>query len=412
MPEYLAPAVYLEEVSFRQKTIEGVSTSTTGFVGATRFGPITGEPPLLTSYQEFERIYGGLSQLVFADSAEERSHNYTAQAARQFFAEGGKRLYVTRTYAATAGADGIATFSTEGSPTIFQLRARYPGEYGNLQVTFRFSLGDNVLRDEPLDPEESIAARVSPLVNSYGVLRGARRYDVVLADGPNVTGSGSPSQPTAYWVDRDFDSALRVDTYSLRRDGVSPDTRILVSQLSEAAGDHVRVLRVTVLVTPNGRFEDEQSWVNLSLHPDARDSLSVVFDPVPTQRSTQLFVPIIFDRLGLVDGAAIADAMLQQENRVSNPTSTQTVLDGLLSGSLRDAVRSFQVQLEGGTDGDVPGPTEYEGDTDPNTDLKSGLQSFTDLEEISILAAPGSTYQYGTANDAQNALATDRKSVV
>ena len=36
MPEYLAPGVYVEEVSFRSKSIEGVPTSTTGFAGMTR----------------------------------------------------------------------------------------------------------------------------------------------------------------------------------------------------------------------------------------------------------------------------------------------------------------------------------------------------------------------------------------
>ena len=30
MPEYLAPGVFVEETSFRAKTIEGVSTTTTG----------------------------------------------------------------------------------------------------------------------------------------------------------------------------------------------------------------------------------------------------------------------------------------------------------------------------------------------------------------------------------------------
>ena len=49
MPEYLAPGVYVEEVSFRSKSIEGVSTTTTGFVGPTRYGPIDDEPELLTS---------------------------------------------------------------------------------------------------------------------------------------------------------------------------------------------------------------------------------------------------------------------------------------------------------------------------------------------------------------------------
>lgn len=32
MPEYLAPGVFVEETSFRQKSIEGVSTSTTALL--------------------------------------------------------------------------------------------------------------------------------------------------------------------------------------------------------------------------------------------------------------------------------------------------------------------------------------------------------------------------------------------
>ena len=57
MPEYLAPGVYVEEVSFRSKSIEGVPTSTTGFAGMTRYGPVqysggprTTEPRLITSF--------------------------------------------------------------------------------------------------------------------------------------------------------------------------------------------------------------------------------------------------------------------------------------------------------------------------------------------------------------------------
>ena len=38
MPEYLAPGVYVEEVSFRSKAIEGVSTTTTGFIGPAQTG--------------------------------------------------------------------------------------------------------------------------------------------------------------------------------------------------------------------------------------------------------------------------------------------------------------------------------------------------------------------------------------
>ena len=60
MPEYLAPGVFVEEVSFRAKSIEGVSTSTTAFAGPTRRGPLTGVPEVLTSFADFERLYGGM----------------------------------------------------------------------------------------------------------------------------------------------------------------------------------------------------------------------------------------------------------------------------------------------------------------------------------------------------------------
>ena len=96
MPEYLAPGVYVEETSFRPKSIEGVSTSTAGFVGPTRYGPETGEPPLLTSFADFERIYGGLEDLDFeapsGESAPE-GRNYLAYGVRAFFEEGGQRCY-------------------------------------------------------------------------------------------------------------------------------------------------------------------------------------------------------------------------------------------------------------------------------------------------------------------------------
>jgi uncharacterized protein len=91
MPEYLAPGVYIEEVSFRAKTIEGVSTSTAGFVGPARYGPTSGEPELLTSFADFERIYGGLDPLDYGA-------NYLAHGVRAFFEEGGRRIYVARIF--------------------------------------------------------------------------------------------------------------------------------------------------------------------------------------------------------------------------------------------------------------------------------------------------------------------------
>jgi uncharacterized protein len=156
MPEYLAPGVYVEEVSFRSKSIEGVPTSTTGFAGMTRFGPVwyaggptSSEPRLITSFTEFERVYGGLEPMRIAPAmgdVEEERPPYLAHAARAFFLNGGKRLYVSRVVAertAAAGTTptllqrlGVATRSVAvgGGFPVANWHARWPGAFGNVQV--------------------------------------------------------------------------------------------------------------------------------------------------------------------------------------------------------------------------------------------------------------------------------------
>src|SRR5262245_55360357 len=106
MPEYLAPGVYVEEVSYRAKSIEGVSTTTTGFIGPTRYGPVEDEPDILTSLGEFERVYGDRGQLVYDGRAMD---NFVWHAVRAFFEQGGRRLYVKRVFRPDGTSDGQAS---------------------------------------------------------------------------------------------------------------------------------------------------------------------------------------------------------------------------------------------------------------------------------------------------------------
>src|ERR1041385_5675359 len=140
MPEYLAPGVYVEEVSFRSKSIEGVPTSTTGFAGMTRYGPVrypdgpsSCEPRLITSFTEFESVYGGLRVLHTPTIADERL-SYVAHAARAFFMNGGTRLYVSRVFAPRGNDWGVASLSIAVSGTTATWRARWPGEMGNAWI--------------------------------------------------------------------------------------------------------------------------------------------------------------------------------------------------------------------------------------------------------------------------------------
>jgi phage tail sheath protein FI len=90
MPEYLAPGVYVEEIEIGAKPIEGVSTSTVGMVGMAEKGPLN-KPTLVTSFADFERIFGGfLPENPWGNAC------FLAYAAAGFFRNGGQRLYVCR----------------------------------------------------------------------------------------------------------------------------------------------------------------------------------------------------------------------------------------------------------------------------------------------------------------------------
>ncbi|MDO8449483.1 MAG: phage tail sheath family protein [Rhodoferax sp.] len=115
MSEYLAPGVYVEETSVRPKSIEGVATSTCAFVGPTSKGPVGVAPELLTSFTDYERIYGGVDDLAFdSDTKALHQRNYIAHAARAFFENGGQRLYVVRVVTGfTGSAEGAVPDANE-----------------------------------------------------------------------------------------------------------------------------------------------------------------------------------------------------------------------------------------------------------------------------------------------------------
>ncbi len=93
MPEYLSPGVYVEEVDTGNKPIEGVATSTVGFLGISERGPVT--PTLVTSFSEYRRVFGSYLREGAAD-------RYLTYAAEGFFQNGGKRCFVNRVTAADA----------------------------------------------------------------------------------------------------------------------------------------------------------------------------------------------------------------------------------------------------------------------------------------------------------------------
>jgi phage tail sheath protein FI len=65
---YTFPGIYIEEVPSGIRTIAGVSTTDTGFIDFFQRGPVN-EPIRITSFGDFERIFGGLDRRSAASYA-------------------------------------------------------------------------------------------------------------------------------------------------------------------------------------------------------------------------------------------------------------------------------------------------------------------------------------------------------
>ncbi|MGW5347701.1 phage tail sheath subtilisin-like domain-containing protein [Streptomyces sp. HUAS TT3] len=180
MPEYLTPGVYVEETSFRSRSIEGVPTSTFGMAGRTEYGPVPyalpggpavlPAPVLVTGFTEYERAFGGL-RIGDEDCP-------LALAARAFFANGGRRLYVSRVFrfprTAAGAIDVPRAFASlalpaQGTP-LLRWRARWPGSAGaRIGVAVTFRRGKNILVTGPggtprlTGVQEGAAVEVVPL---------------------------------------------------------------------------------------------------------------------------------------------------------------------------------------------------------------------------------------------------------
>jgi len=102
--QYLSPGVYVQEVDSGTQPIEGVSTSTAGFVGMTVRGPMSGPPVPVTSFAEYTRNFGGF----IPDSSTFHDYRYLPYAVKGFFDNQGLIAYIARVpgTGATAAGDG------------------------------------------------------------------------------------------------------------------------------------------------------------------------------------------------------------------------------------------------------------------------------------------------------------------
>jgi len=119
MPAALTyPGVYIQEVPSGVRTLTGVATSITAFVGRAAAGPIN-DPVMLTGFADYERRFGGL------DAASPMSY-----AVRDFYLNGGSQALAVRVAPADARAATL-TLPGSGLPADdLVLEASSPGSWG------------------------------------------------------------------------------------------------------------------------------------------------------------------------------------------------------------------------------------------------------------------------------------------
>jgi phage tail sheath protein FI len=125
MPAALTyPGVYIEEIPSGVRTITGVATSITAFIGRASRGP-TNDPVTINSFGDFERIFGGLwleNQLGFA--------------VRDFYLNGGSQAIIVRLYHADEGENAKASKARLTAGGAVKLEAAYEGAWGgNLRAS-------------------------------------------------------------------------------------------------------------------------------------------------------------------------------------------------------------------------------------------------------------------------------------
>jgi phage tail sheath protein FI len=108
------PGVYIEEIQSGVRTIVGVSTSITAFLGGASMGP-TDSAVTVLSWSDFARRFGDL------DVGYPMTY-----AVRDFFLNGGSQAVIIRLYAAPAGG-GTALLPAD----TLQLQAASPGSWGD-----------------------------------------------------------------------------------------------------------------------------------------------------------------------------------------------------------------------------------------------------------------------------------------
>ncbi len=400
MAEYLSPGVYVEEFDSGASPMEGVGTSTAGFVGLAQKGPVEGVPQLVTNFSDFRRIYGGyLSANEFGD------YRFLAYAVESFFTNGGARCYVMRV--APSDSKRAVGAAPSKDAAALCIMAKDPGTWGD-DITVDFAPASKA-RTQILEVLSSPGGKRYRAKNSAGFNPG----DVVaFEDGGSVIYNRVvKNQDNILTFEKDFPDSI-VDTNLL-------PTKVIM----------------TCEFTASVKYEDQtEVYENASLNPDAsnyienmtaKSDLVVITCPdtaaapaapaaapapaAPAPAAAPAAQAQELDPEDEADGADEGgDADLTEDD--GEEEAPEDVHDDLFAdlGGDDDMVRSAaasdeilppmevlkvaSVTLRGGSNGSASSisAADFIGE-DRGPGRRTGIQAFVDNDVVSIMAVPGVT---------------------
>lgn len=350
MAEYLSPGVYVEEYDSGATPMQGVSTSTAGFVGLAERGPVTGQPQLVTSFADYRRMYGGyLSQAGYG------ANRYLPYAVEQFFANGGSRAYIMR---------AVPNDAKTGSCTagILKLTAANPGVWAdNMRVT------------------------VAPSFKAK-----TQVYDINGADLTLKNADGFNTGDVVELFDGNRKAWATIKSVLDRVVTLDSPCSLPVADRTVGTAKYIRTCEITI----TARLDDTvETYENLSLKPEALN-----YAPVKTEKSELIRVEVLSSPAspsagdpgdGDPDGGYENDGEHSSYSSDPAPSAPAGITPYELCGGTGS---EMVLTLGGGGNGNVLGVTAdaFLG-KDDGPGRRTGLQAFLENGNVSIMAIPGIT---------------------
>ena len=348
MAEYLSPGVYVEEYDSGATPMQGVSTSTAGFIGLAERGPVIGEPQLVTSFADYKRMYGGyLSEAGFG------SARFLPYAVEQFFANGGSRAYIMRAVPGDAKAGSV----TSG---VLKITAASPGAWAdNMRVT--------------VEPAYKAKTQVYAVNGTDLTLKNADGFNA--GDVVELFDGAKSEYATVKSV---LDNVVALD---------KPCT-LDVADAKVGTAKFIRTCEITL----TARLDDTvETFANLSLVPG-----SLNYAPIRTEKSDLIKVEIVTAETKAAPAAKEAKEAKEgkegkdKKEEAAAPAPAAKAA-GITPYELCGGTDGILVLTPaGGANGGAPTADAYLG-TDGGPGKRTGMQAFLENPNVSIMAVPGVT---------------------